>query len=40
VIAAALAGEASIDVTNDRRLRSETATADIGLLAMTADDVA
>lgn len=40
VIAAALAGEAAIVVTNDKRLRAETATADIGLVAMSADDFA
>lgn len=40
VIAAALAGEASIVVTNDKRLRAETESADLGLLAMTADDFA
>jgi predicted nucleic acid-binding protein len=40
VIAAALAGEASVVITNDRRLRAETETADVGLLAMSADDFA
>jgi len=40
VIAAAFAGEASIVVTNDKRLRAETETADVGLLAMSADDFA
>lgn len=40
VIAAALAGEASVVVTNDKRLRAETEAADIGLLAMSADDFA
>jgi predicted nucleic acid-binding protein len=40
VIAAALAGEASVVVTNDRRLRTETTTADVGLVAMSADDFA
>lgn len=40
VIAAALAGEASIVVTNDKRLRAETEAADVGLLAMSADDFA
>lgn len=37
VIASALAGEASIVVSNDKRLRSETEDADIGLVAMSAD---
>lgn len=40
VIAAALAGEASIVVSNDERLRAETESADLGLLAMSADDFA
>lgn len=40
VVAAALAGEASIVVTNDKRLRAETETAEAGLLAMSADDFA
>ncbi len=40
VIAAALAGEASILVTNDQQLRAETETADVDLLAMSADDFA
>lgn len=40
VIAAALAGEASIVVTNDKRLRDETWSADLGLVAMSADDFA
>ena len=40
VIGAALAGEATIVVTNDKRLRAETGAADIGLLAMSADDFA
>jgi hypothetical protein len=40
VIAAALAGEASIVVTNDQQLRAETETADVDLLAMSADDFA
>ena len=40
VIAAALAGEASIVVSNDKRLRAETESADLGLLAMSADDFA
>lgn len=40
VIAAALAGHASIVVTNDRRLRNETAEADIDLNALSADDFA
>lgn len=40
VIAAALAGEASIVVTNDKRLRAETATAAINLVPMSADDFA
>jgi hypothetical protein len=40
VIAAALAGEASLVVTNDKRLRAETKTADVGLMAMSADDFA
>lgn len=39
VIAAALAGEASIVVTNDKRLRAETEAANIDLL-MSADDFA
>lgn len=37
VIAAALAGEASIVVTDDKRLRAETEDADIDLVAMSAD---
>ena len=40
MIAAALAGEASIVVSNDKRLRAETESADLGLLAMSADDFA
>lgn len=40
VIAAALAGEATFVVSNDMKLRAETETADIGLLAMGADDFA
>ncbi len=40
VIVAALAGEASIVVSNDKRLRAETESADLGLLAMSADDFA
>lgn len=40
VIAAALIGEASIVVTNDKRLRAEIGDADIGLAAMSADDFA
>jgi len=40
VIAAALAGEASVVVTNDRRLRAETESTDISLEAMSADDFA
>lgn len=40
VIAAALAGEASVVVSNDKRLRAETETADIGLVAASADDFA
>lgn len=40
MIAAALGGEASIVVTNDRKLRAETGQADIDLMAMSADDFA
>lgn len=40
VIAAALASEASIVVTNDKRLRSEAESAGLGLLAMSADGFA
>ena len=40
VIAAALVGEASVVVTNDKRLRAETENSDIGLVAMSADDFA
>jgi hypothetical protein len=40
VIAAAFAGEASIVVTNDKRLRGETETAAVGLVASSADDFA
>jgi hypothetical protein len=40
VIAAAIAGEASVIVTNDRNLRAETETANIDLVATTADDFA
>lgn len=40
VIAAALAGEASIVVTDDKRLRAETESADLDLVAMSADDFA
>ena len=40
VIAAVLGGEASVVVTNDRRLRAETKTAGIDLVAMSADDFA
>lgn len=40
VIATALAGEASIVVSNDKRLRAEIESADLGLLAMSADDFA
>lgn len=38
VIAAALAGEAGIVVTNDARLRAETEHADVGLVPMSGDD--
>jgi predicted nucleic acid-binding protein len=37
VIAAALTGEASLVVTNDKRLRAETESADVGLVALSAD---
>lgn len=40
VIAAALTGEASLVVTNDKRLRSETEEAEIDLVPMSADDFA
>ncbi len=40
VVAAALAGEASVVVTNDKRLRAETESAEIDLAAMSADDLA
>lgn len=40
VIATALTGEASVVVTNDKRLRAETQAAGVGLLAMSADDFA
>jgi predicted nucleic acid-binding protein len=40
VIAAVLAGEASIVVTNDKRLRAEVAVTDLELVAMGADDFA
>lgn len=40
VIAAALAGEASVVVTNDKRLRAEIEATDVGLVAMSADDFA
>ena len=40
VVAAALADEASIIVTNDGRLRAETETADVALVSMSADDFA
>lgn len=40
VIAAALAGEASVVVTNDRRLRAETERAGSDLVPMSADDFA
>lgn len=40
VIAAALAGEATVIVTNDKRLRAETETADVGLSGMSADHFA
>lgn len=40
VIAAALVGEASVVVSNDRRLRAETKDSDIGLVAMSGDDFA
>ncbi|MCL4291425.1 MAG: PIN domain-containing protein [Acidimicrobiia bacterium] len=40
VIAAALAGEASVVVTNDKRLRAEIEAADVGLAARSADDFA
>lgn len=40
VIAAALIGEASLVVTNDKRLRAEIEDADIGLAAISADDFA
>jgi len=40
VIAAALAGEASIVVTNDKRLRSETNAAGLSLEAISADGFA
>lgn len=40
VIAAALAGEASVVVTNDKGLRAETEASDITVLAMSADDFA
>lgn len=40
VIAAALAGEASVVVTNDQRLRSETSEAEIGMEPMSGDDFA
>ncbi|MEZ5350943.1 MAG: PIN domain-containing protein [Microthrixaceae bacterium] len=40
VIAAALVGEASTVVTNDKRLRAEIEDADIGLAAMSTDDFA
>ena len=40
MIAAALAGKASVVATNDQRLRAETETADIDVVAMTVDDFA
>ena len=40
VISAALAGEASIVVTNDKRLRSETEEAEIDLVPLSADEFA
>ena len=40
VIASALVGEASVVVTNDGRLRSETATAHVDLVPMSADTFA
>ncbi len=40
VIAPALAGEASVVVTNDRRLRAETKAGNIDPVAMSADDFA
>lgn len=40
VVAAALTGEASVVVSNDRKLRTEIATANLGLDAMSGDDFA
>lgn len=40
VVATALAGEASVVVTNDKQLRAEIAHADIDVVAMSADTFA